>query len=374
MRGPSSPRPTGTGSSCADGEVDARRFERLVAKGHQMLALGEPDRAILAFREALVLWRGPALREVEEWPPARAEIERLEELRLETEEAVVDASLRVGLQAGILAEARSRVAQAPVRERRWALLALAQYLSGSQADALATLRRAREMLSRELGLDPGPELVELEQAMLRQDPSLSAATALPRPVARCPYPGLLPYDVDDADFFFGRAADLAACRRRLTESGVLVLVGPSGSGKSSLLRAGLAASLADEGARCVIVPTGASEDELLTEIEEGDARSVLVLDQVEEVVARLASPAQRARLAEALVACAGRRRLALADPGRPLRGPGGAARVRQPRRARPGAARPARRGGAAGGDRGPCPRGGAAPRAGHGRRAAAGRP
>src|SRR5262249_54460564 len=63
---------------------------------------------------------------------------------------------------------------------------------------------------------------------------------------------------------------------------------------------------------CVIVPTGASEDELLTEIDEGDARSVLVLDQVEEVVARLASPAQRGRLAEALVACAGRRRLALA--------------------------------------------------------------
>src|SRR5262245_45104239 len=157
--------PGGYRLELADGELDVRRFERLVAKGHQMLALGEPDRAILAFREALALWRGPALRDVEEWPPARAEIERLEELRLETEEAVIDASLRMGLQAGILAEARSRVTQAPVRERRWALLALAQYLSGSQADALATLRRAREMLSRELGLDPGPELVGLEQAM-----------------------------------------------------------------------------------------------------------------------------------------------------------------------------------------------------------------
>lgn len=304
--------PNGYRLELAAGEVDVRRFERLVAKGHQMLALGEPDRAILAFREALALWRGPVLREVEEWPPARAEIDRLEELRLETEEAVVDASLRVGLQAGILAEARSRVTQAPVRERRWALLALAQYLSGSQADALATLRRAREMLSRELGLDPGPELADLERAMLHQDPSLSAATALPRPVARCPYPGLLPYEVDDADFFFGRAADLAACRRRLADSGVLVLVGPSGSGKSSLLRAGLAASLADEGARCVIVPTGASEDELLTEIVEGDARTVLVLDQVEEVVARLNSATQRARLAEALAVCASRRRLVLA--------------------------------------------------------------
>jgi len=293
-------------------ELDVRRFERLVAKGERMLALDEPDRAIHAFREALALWRGPALREVEEWPPARAEIERLDELRLGAEESVLDASLRVGLQAGILAEARSRVSQSPVRERRWALLALAQYLSGSQADALGTLRRARELLARELGLDPGPELVELEQAMLRQDPSLSAASALPHPVTRCPYPGLLPYEVDDADFFFGRTADLAACRRRIAETGVLVLVGASGSGKSSLLRAGLAASLALEGTRSVVVPTGVSEQELLTEIEQGDARSVLVLDQVEEVVVRFAAPAQRARLAEALVACAGRRRLALA--------------------------------------------------------------
>ena len=78
------------------------------------------------------------------------------------EESVLDASLRVGLQAGVLAEARSRVSEAPVRERRWALLALAQYLSGAQADALHTLRRCREFLSRELGLDPGPELVDLE--------------------------------------------------------------------------------------------------------------------------------------------------------------------------------------------------------------------
>jgi WD40 repeat protein/DNA-binding SARP family transcriptional activator len=293
-------------------DVDARRFERLIGKGHQMLALGEPDRAILAFREALALWRGPPLCDVEDWDVARVEVERLEELRLEAEEAVIDASLRVGLQAGILAEARSRVAQEPVRERRWALLALAQYLSGAQADALLTLRRARELLIRELGLDPGRELAQLEQAVLRQDPSLTAATALPRPVARCPYPGLLPYDVEDADFFFGRSADLAACRRRLHESGVLVLVGPSGSGKSSLLRAGLAASLAEDGVECAIVASGTPEGELLAEIGSGTDRRVLVLDQVEEVVARLGSPARRARLADALVACAGRRSVALA--------------------------------------------------------------
>jgi WD40 repeat protein/energy-coupling factor transporter ATP-binding protein EcfA2 len=161
-------------------------------------------------------------------------------------------------------------------------------------------------------LDPGPELAQLEQAVLRQDPALTAATALPRPVARCPYPGLLPYDLEDADFFFGRSADLAACRRRLQEGGVLVLVGPSGSGKSSLLRAGLAASLSREGVECAIVASGVPEDELLAEIEAGSDRRVLVLDQVEEVVARLGSPRRRARLAEALVARARHRPMVLA--------------------------------------------------------------
>ncbi|WP_167880425.1 BTAD domain-containing putative transcriptional regulator [Nocardioides guangzhouensis] len=304
--------PHGYRLAVTDDDIDARRFERLVAKGHQMLALDEPDRAILALREALALWRGPALGDVEEWPPAQAEAQRLDELRLEAEELVLDASLRVGQQAGILAEARARVAQAPVRERRWALLALAQYLSGAQAEALATLRRAREMLFRELALDPGPELVELERAMLRQDPALSAATALPRPTARCPYPGLLPYDVADADFFFGRTLDLAGCRSRLDKEGVLVLVGASGSGKSSLLRAGLVAALTREGITCVVPPAGTGHDDLLTELAEGDGSTVLVLDQFEEVMAGCPSATQRASLAAELVGATERRRLVLA--------------------------------------------------------------
>jgi len=75
--------PNGYRLELTDDDVDLRRFERLVGKGQQMLALGEPDRAILALREALSLWRGPALRDVEEWPPARGEIERLLSLPVE---------------------------------------------------------------------------------------------------------------------------------------------------------------------------------------------------------------------------------------------------------------------------------------------------
>ena len=295
----------------ADDDIDVRRFERLAAKGHQLLALGEPDRAALAFRDSLALWRGPALRDVEEWPPARAEAERIDELRLEVEESVLDASLKVGLQAGVLAEARSRVSEAPMRERRWALLALAQYLSGAQADALHTLRRCREFLSRELGLDPGPEIVDLETAILRRDQSLTAAAALPKPTARCPYPGLLPYDTADADFFFGRADDLDACRRRLEEERVLVLVGPSGCGKSSLLRAGVIASMERGGTTVQLPAPGQSPRQLIEELA-GQRGSVLVVDQLEELFAQCSDLDLRNELAGALVAEADRRPVVLA--------------------------------------------------------------
>ena len=89
----------------------------------------------------------------------------------------------------------------------------------------------------------------LEQAILRQDPSLVAAAALPEPSAVCPYRGLVPYDVGDADAFFGRdgrGRGLPAAARR---GGVLAVVGPSGSGKSSLVRAGVAAALRRDGRR-----------------------------------------------------------------------------------------------------------------------------
>ena len=125
----------------------------------------------------------------------------------------LDAALRAGRHRDVLAEAQRgrRGAAAGVR---WALLALAQYRSGRQGDALRTLHRARTVLAGELGVDPGPELVELEQAILRQDPSLAPATG-PRSRVRPVRTSVWSYDVDDADAFFGRDADVAACLRRL---------------------------------------------------------------------------------------------------------------------------------------------------------------
>ena len=91
----------------------------------------------------------------------------------------------------VVAEAQVRASEAPLRERRWALLAQAQYRDGRQADALATLRGTRRMLTGDLGLDPGPELVDIETAILRQDPRLLDGT--PRETASpvCPFFGLV---------------------------------------------------------------------------------------------------------------------------------------------------------------------------------------
>ncbi|HEX5970097.1 MAG TPA: BTAD domain-containing putative transcriptional regulator, partial [Intrasporangium sp.] len=265
--------------------VDAYRFERLVARGHQFLRQGEADRAVHALREALALWRGRPLAELETWEPGRFEAERLNAMRREAEEAVLDATLRIGLHAEAVPEARARVAEEPLRERRWALLARAQYLSGDQADALATLRQARRHLAEELGLDPGAELAELEQAVLRQDASLVAATALPEPLAANPYPGLRAFDVDEGEFFFGREAETVECLRRLDETRVLVVVGPSGSGKSSLARAGVMASLQRDRRPVELVGVGPDPVEAVRQASGSAPGGTLVVDQLEELIA-----------------------------------------------------------------------------------------
>ena len=170
-------------------DIDAQRFERMVRRSSELLTLGEHDRAAYVSGEALALWRGPALRELEGWEPGRIEAGRLDELRLDAEEIRLDAALRAGQHRQVLAEAQARVAEAPLRERRWALLALAQYQAGRQGDALRTLHRARTVLVAELGVEPGPDLVALEQAILRQDPSLVVADGAARAQRRLPVPG-----------------------------------------------------------------------------------------------------------------------------------------------------------------------------------------
>ena len=281
-----------------DDELDHRVFERLLQRSRDSLAGGDPARASYLAQESLDLWRGPALPDLEEWPPGQVESARLEGMRMEAEELLVEAETDAGRAPDVLERARALVTQAPYRERRWALLARALHQCGREPEALGALRRARAMLVEEFGLDPGPELVDLEAMLLRQDPSLTP----PAPAevsAACPYRGLLPYQAADADTFFGRQDDIAACLRRLRDTRVLTVVGPSGVGKSSLVLAGVVASLARSGVPVLVTTPGTHPLDSLTGLKPR-GRQTLVVDQAEEAVTLCTDPAERARYFEAL--------------------------------------------------------------------------
>ncbi|MEV0285420.1 BTAD domain-containing putative transcriptional regulator [Kribbella sp. NPDC050820] len=284
-------------------EIDARRFERAIARAGELLAANEAERSELVLADALTLWRGRPLDDLDGWDVAQIEVSRLEELRRTAEEMYVDAALRAGRHDSILAKAQALVAEAPLRERRWGLLATAQYQAGQQSEALRTIHRLRAVLSRELGLDPSPEVDTLEQAILRQDPALVVATALPEPSPRCPYPGLKPYDVADADGFFGRDHEVAACLRKLAETRVLAVIGPSGCGKSSLIRAGVAAGLRRDGRVVVVMTPGAHPVAALTAaVPRGGNAPTLIVDQCEDLFTLCQNAAERETFVSALAA------------------------------------------------------------------------
>jgi len=155
------------------GSIDARSFERLFAEGRTALG-DDPETAAAALRDALALWRGPALADFAYESFAQAEIARLEELRQAAVEARIDADLALGRHGELVGELEALVATEPLRERLRGQLMLALYRSGRQADALAAYREGREHLVEELGIEPGRALQELESAILRHDPALEA--------------------------------------------------------------------------------------------------------------------------------------------------------------------------------------------------------
>jgi len=278
-----------------DEELDHRLFERLLDRGRAALAEGDPERSSYLVQEALQLWRGPALPDLEDWAPGRVETARLEGLRMDAEELLVEAATDAGRAHEVLERARALVARAPFRERRWALLARVLHQSGRQPEALEAIKRARSMLVEEFGLDPGRELVELEALLLRQDPSLAPTESAPAEIlATCPYRGLLPYEAADADSFFGREDDISACLRRLRDTSVLAVVGPSGVGKSSLVRAGVVASLERSGLPVLVTMPGVSPLDSLARLKQR-GRQTLVVDQAEEAVTLCTDPSERAR-------------------------------------------------------------------------------
>jgi DNA-binding SARP family transcriptional activator len=153
-------------------QLDANRFERLVGEGSKALAAGKPDVAVERLQRALALWRGPALADLQSEPFASAAAARLEDQRISALEQRLEADLALGRDHELIGELEPLVGEHPYRERLRAQLMLALYRSGRQVDALRVYQEARRTLADELGLEPGQELKELEQAILRQDQTL----------------------------------------------------------------------------------------------------------------------------------------------------------------------------------------------------------
>jgi predicted ATPase/DNA-binding SARP family transcriptional activator len=216
------PRGGGYALSAGSSEVDVGRFERLVAEGQGLLGGGEAAAAGNRFREALGLWRGPAFADVAEVEPLAREASRLEELRLVAVEGRLEADLAAGSHAEVAGELERLVAEYSLRERLWWLLMLALYRGGRQAEALAAYRRARGVLAGELGLEPGPELQELERAVLRHEVPPVAPQGnrhnLPAPLTS----------------FVGRDQDLAMLGKLMGEGRLVTLTGTGGAGKTRL--------------------------------------------------------------------------------------------------------------------------------------------
>nr|WP_221382295.1 BTAD domain-containing putative transcriptional regulator [Actinoplanes polyasparticus] len=217
--------------------VDAWRFDALVRRA----ATAPPAERLRLLTEALDCWQGDAYAEMAAQPWAVPEVARLAELRLLAVESRAEAQLALGRPAVVVAELERHLHDNPGREAAVRLLALALYRCGRQGDALAVLRRTRDHLADELGVDPGPVLRALEAAILTQAPALD-----PPPVAAAP-----PASFTAAPVAWGRDAELATLAAAAEEADqhgarVVLIGGEAGAGKTTLAEAALA-TLAEAG-------------------------------------------------------------------------------------------------------------------------------
>ncbi|MER5786264.1 BTAD domain-containing putative transcriptional regulator [Streptomyces mobaraensis] len=227
----------------ADDEVDADRFRSLVVAARRETA---PRARAALLTEALELWRGPAYADFADEEFARAAVHRLDEQRLAVLEEQAEARLEAGDHLLLTGELTDLVARHPLRERLRAVHLRALYRSGRQSDALASYADLRNRLRDELGLDPGPELVALHEAILRQDASLApgtepgAGTGTGRgtdsgPAAESPPAPHTPTNLPaPLTALIGRDRSLARLDGLLHTERLVTLTGPGGVGKTRL--------------------------------------------------------------------------------------------------------------------------------------------
>jgi DNA-binding SARP family transcriptional activator len=156
-----------------DDELDATVFTALADRGSEALACADILGAVAAFGEALRLWRGEVLHGVFRTERLDATLAGLRERRLAVFEDYIQARLAAGLDRELIAGVRLHLASHPFRERAWGALMLAQYRSGDVPGALASYTQMLAILREHLGVDPGPDLVELHRAVLARDPRLN---------------------------------------------------------------------------------------------------------------------------------------------------------------------------------------------------------
>ena len=243
------------------GELDVEQFERFVSESRSDRG---PEEVAASLTEALSLWRGPVLDGLDAESFGRAEVTRLEELRISTLERRIEAELFLGRHRELTGELEALVHNYPLREALRGQLMLALYRSGRQADALAAYRSARQFLADELGIDPGPALQALELGILNQSAELDLPT-LPSAVRPClsddtataepvPLPGRLaghpPVGVVGRE---GEVQTIADAYKRVAGDGgceVLLVAGEAGLGKTTLVAK--AAQSAFEDGACVL--------------------------------------------------------------------------------------------------------------------------
>jgi predicted ATPase/DNA-binding SARP family transcriptional activator len=213
------------GYALKDARVDAVRFEELLAETRSALRDGDTAAAADAVAPALALWRGPALNGLPTTSWFTAEARRLEALHVDALEEDFEVRLALGEHRELTPELRSALEDNPFRERLWGQLMLALYRSGRQADALETFQEARRVLADELGLEPGPELRRLQEAILAHDPAIATVPVERRRRGNLPAP---------STSFVGREDELAQVAGVLHEHRVVTLTGPPGVGKSRL--------------------------------------------------------------------------------------------------------------------------------------------
>ena len=232
-----------------DEDYDVAQFERLVTAGKGLLR-SDPAGAAASLRSALELWRGPPFEDFGYDNFAQIEAHRLSEMRVDAIEDRVDADIATGLGGQLVTELEVLRRQHPLRERLAAQQALALYRSGRPAEALRAISQFRRHVGEELGIDPSPRLLRLEEQILLHDeriqPPLPSPEALLRSTnaAANPYKGLRSFGTADVGVFFGRDALIAELLRTIGAGQRLVaIVGASGSGKSSAVHAGLLPAL-----------------------------------------------------------------------------------------------------------------------------------